>query len=245
MTETDPAHGQRLEALLLELKQNKQSFGDIGLGLKDFESVTRMSKFFLQLLTKSGLSFGQTDSLNVVIPGGNFFEIVGALIAARAVGFKQTLITSVENNETAYGFNRSKVFEIFRKGAPGERTSVDVEGARVNLVFGEAEDLKYKMAIPNASANMVFIGNSPPDFDPIVENWSSLGEGTKIPLLFAITASDYPDEEQGIRRLFDLAKNRGRLTPVLGMEGANNPHALINPLIHRMTNRVIFAGTRK
>jgi|GEM_PF-4106388 len=244
MTEALSASSQ-LDALLHEMRVNHAIFRDTSYGPHYMETITGVSRLFLDLFTRSNFT---PQSLDVVLPGGFFYEVIGALLAAKAAGIEETHITSLEIERSGYEINKDVLKEIFRHPVSESRERIVMRDqdspATITLQLADAGNPEQKF-VGNSDAAMVFIGNSPTRLGYVFANWATWGKEIQKPFLFAATATALQGEVGVIGKLFAQGVERGGLTPVQGMNGTRNPHALQRPIISDMTHATVFAAVRR
>ena len=218
-----PSSVHYLELLLHEMKTNNPLFSDRTFGAIDLENVGRLSQLFLKLLTKSNLP---QESLDIILPGGNYYEIIGMLLATKAYGLSEIQMTSIEKSRIQFDFTRDRMGEFVGQQLRGTDIQIIRGRERVSLRLGDAERVE-KMPQMDSAGIMVFMGNAPAFyFAPIFSRWATVGKEKEKPFLFVATS--LAEEKRAIKRLLKQAKRQGDLKSLSGMDNVKNPHAFKN-----------------
>ena len=130
-----PSSVHYLELLLHEMKTNNPLFSDRTFGAIDLENVGRLSQLFLKLLTKSNLP---QESLDIILPGGNYYEIIGMLLATKAYGLSEIQMTSIEKSRIQFDFTRDRMGEFVGQQLRGTDIQIIRGRERVSLRLGDA-----------------------------------------------------------------------------------------------------------
>jgi len=252
MTETgNSPHEEQLKVLLHDLTKDTV-FAESPFGRDDLETITLLSRLFTDILNKGG--FSDLNSLNVVMPGGNFYEVVAVLLAAKIVGIKHTQVTAVEINPDTHASNLSQLNSIYgQHNESKENVNMQVDGGNINLVNGDAADSRYNIfTMPSADAYMVFIGNSQNvlsgannNMGEVFDNLATIGLADDKKLIFAATATRSIGERDQVAGMFKRAMELGSLQPVDGLDGVPNKYAIPTTTTSTaFSHSYVFVATR-
>jgi len=220
--------GVRLQASLGTFKRRIDSFPGRIIDRKknlhpvEISEISHLSMLFLKLFRESGITATQPTSLNVVLPGGSYSEIVGAHLAASTLGVPRTNITNINLKLLSDKDSLKRVFLQEGEETDGAMT-MQVGSTNIRLQVGDASLPTNKEHLPPADATMVFVGNCQVGMKDVVANWATFGTETGKPFVLAVTATNEEGERQQVKTMFDQAKERGDLSTVNGMEGTENP----------------------
>lgn len=251
---------RELEELLMKVHQQpglRDGVYDRGIPREDFAKVSNLSKFFLQLFDASKNDF-HPNSLDVIIPGSSFYEVIGVLLAAKASGITEVNVTCLEldDREAFQAMHRDKLSEIFQTEFEGNSATLALPGqtgeseTRARIPLG-----KVTMQLTDASspelasllvsdAAMVFVGNAEETDNTrkILTNWATIGRRSGKPLLLAATATHMYKDERLVGDSFREATREGFK---MVFDGITNKHALDRIASRNMTHTYVFAAVRK
>jgi hypothetical protein len=171
--------------------------------------------------------------------------MVGVWLAATAAGIQTINVTALENSDMAYAVNVGFLGDFFKGQLSMSPSDVQVKRDNGNLTLRHTDALIGQNLPPLSSdALMVFMGNAQTNFGSLFDTFTSLGQATGKPFLFAATATNQPGEAQKIENLYVQARQLGGLSDIPGMVG-KNAHALRHPHMGSMTHSFVFAGVKR